>query len=60
MLKKPDDGAQDEGDETAGDHGGQDGPPVVVGELGGGQCSDPGEGDLAQPEHAAFSGDDRP
>ena len=35
-------------------------PPMVVGELSRRQCSDTGEGDLAQPEHAAFSGGDRP
>ena len=44
---------------TGGD-GGQYGPAVGGGQLAAVSCADPGEGDLAEPDHAPFAGHQRP
>ena len=59
-AEKADDEPDAPGDQTPGHHGGQHRPAVVVGQLRRGERADAGEGDLAQPEHAALSGDEGP
>jgi hypothetical protein len=54
MVRKPM-RSPSEGDQAAGEDRGEDRPPVVGGQLRRGQGSHAGEGDLAEPDHAAFA-----
>ena len=48
------------GDQAPDHDAGQHGPAVVVGQLRRGERAHAGEGDLAEPEHAALAGDEGP